>query len=305
MALKCFIEYFLFRSLSVIVYLLPWEVNYILGWGLAQLLYYFLPYWRRVTWQNLRLIYGESLPSFQISRWAKEVYLNFSLAALHFLQHRKITEENLSEFVEFEGLENLNQALQKKRGVILLSAHFGNWELMVRALCLKGYPIYALHRPQNNSLVEKYITQIRISSGVKLISRKGLVREAFRCLKDNRILYTMMDQNVVKGGIFVPFLGKIAATATGTAVFALKTKAPVLPIFSFKKKGKKYRVVIGSEVPLFSTGQWEKDIFENTALFNRVIEEYIKKSPWEWLWLHPRWQTQPQRGKNNNGTKSF
>ncbi|MFH1613021.1 MAG: lysophospholipid acyltransferase family protein [bacterium] len=292
MVIKYFIEYILFKFIFIFANLLSWKATYYLGIILGKCVYFCLPYWKKITHNNLKFIYGSTLTQKEIIKMAKKVYENFCIAAVYFLREKKINKKNLDEFIEFQGLENLDKALSQKKGVIVISGHFGNWEVMVRGLCLKGYPIYALYRPQNNYFVDKCINNIRTSGGIKLIPRNKSIRKVFSCIKNNQIFYTMMDQNVIKNGIFVDFMGHRASTAIGTTMFALKTQACVLPIFSYRLNYKKYKIIIGEEILLEKTGIKEKDIEKTTTQFTKSIEEFIKKSPTEWLWLHPRWKTQ-------------
>ena len=206
----------------------------------------------------------------------------------------KITAENVDRFATFAGVEHFQAALSKGKGILFMASHFGNWELMALAFSLKYHPAYLVVRPLDNPFLDRLISSIRCKGGNCLIGKRGSVRAVLRLLKQREIVALLIDQNVDwYEGVFVPFFKDIACTTKMLAVVALRTGAPVVPVYNIRLADGRYKVVFEPEVSLVMTGDKTKDAEENTALFNRIIEAYVRRQPEQWFWMHQRWKTRP------------
>jgi KDO2-lipid IV(A) lauroyltransferase len=210
------------------------------------------------------------------------------------LQFPRLTSENLGKLVTFEGKENLDNALKRHKGVIILTAHFGNWELLAAGLALSGYEVSFIVRPVRYPRLEALITQNRESMGINCIPRGASIKHALRCLRRNEILGILSDIDTKVDGVFVDFFGRPAFTPRGPVSIAMRTGAALVPAFIIRQKDDKHRVVIEKELELKLSGLPEEDVRENVAKYTKSIESYIRKSPEQWIWIHDRWKTRPE-----------
>jgi KDO2-lipid IV(A) lauroyltransferase len=177
-----------------------------------------------------------------------------------------------------------------------MTAHFGAWELSSFAHALYGYPLKFLVRPIDNERVEKLISDYRTASGNAPIQRRRATRDVLKALRQNEAVGILFDQNTTPNeGVFAEFFGIPAATTPSIALFALRTGAAVIPGFLiWEEKLGKPRLRLDPPVTLIDTGDIERDVVENTKLFNRILEGYVRQYPDQWLWIHRRWKTRPE-----------
>ncbi len=257
----------------------------------ALVYYYFFPRHRLLALYNLQTSFPEKAKA-EIAALAKEVYRNAAIVGAELFDIPSLNKDNIKDWVEVEGLENYHQALEKGRGAILISAHFGNWELSAAALPFLRQPIVPVYRPLDNALLDNIILRIRSATGNVPLSKTRALRQMLRHLKNNMILGLLIDQNVARQeGVFVDYFSRPACTTDSAAPLALRTKAPVLPLFNLRLPNGKYRLILGKELPLVETGDWDGDVLVNTQNYTRVIEEMVRKHPDHWLWVHHRWKT--------------
>ncbi|MFN3739063.1 MAG: lysophospholipid acyltransferase family protein [Thermodesulfovibrionales bacterium] len=193
-------------------------------------------------------------------------------------------KRSILERIVFKGLENFHRAKESGRGVIFLTGHCGNWELMAVAFGMTVEPIGVVARPLNIRTLNEVIEKMRSRYGNHVIYKKGAIREMLRLLRENRAVGILMDQSVLRQeGLLIDFLGRPAWTSRMPAMIAKKTGAKVLPAF-IKRQGDGHLIEIGKEIEL--TG----DEIEDTKRLSSYIERYIIENPSEWLWIHRRWK---------------
>ncbi len=199
----------------------------------------------------------------------------------------------LARIVDFAGREKIAAALAEGRGVVYFTGHMGNWELMADAIAAE-FPLTVIAAPLDPPAINDMIVGLRSRMGVRTLVRgkPGAVRELIRSFKENRILGLLIDQDTDVEGTFVDFLGRPAWTPTAAAQMAIKFDAPVL--FGCIRRGRsgRHRVVVEGPLELVRSGDEERDIRENTALFTRMIERAILEEPEQWVWMHRRWRRQ-------------
>src|SRR5574340_1497502 len=176
----------------------------------------------------------------------------------------------------------------------MLSAHLGNWELSAAAFSILIKPLLVPYRPLDNPLLENLIYDVRSSTGNIIIPKEKSMMKMLRALQKNGIVGILIDQNMARyEGVFVEFFHRPACTTDGLAQLALLTSAPVFPVFLVRINKGKYRFVVGDEIEVLNTGDWNSDVAANTQNFTRAIEKAVRRCPEQWLWLHNRWKTKP------------
>ncbi len=292
---KAHIQYILARLILGFFGKMPRKMASRAGSVVAQIGYHLARPQRSTALHNLRMALPE-LSEVERNQIVRGIFSNLGRLLVEFSQFPKLSPENVSETVEYEGLENYLDGLRRGRGVLFLTAHVGAWELSSFAHCLYGYPMKFLTRPLDNPLVESLITGIRTLSGNHAIDRNGATRAVLRALRNNETVGILVDQNTIRSeGVFADFFGIPAATTPALATFALRTGAAVVPGF-IRWDSARRRHVLSFEPPveLKQTGNPQEDIVANTRLFNEILERFVRKFPNQWLWIHKRWKTRPE-----------
>ena len=257
--------------------------------------YLLWPRLRRVGDRNLRLAFPEK-SSIERDSILRQEYHNLGWLLAEFCQMRKYTPKNTARFIRYEGLEHYLKAREAGRGVLILTGHLGAWELSSFYHSLMGYPMNMVIRRLDNELVDDLVNGIRCLHGNKVVHKDDFARGLISAMRAGETVGILMDTNMTPPqGVFVDFFGTQACTGSGMARVALKTDAAVLPGFLlWEESEQRYVLHFGEELKLVHTGDHEADIVANTALFTNVLEEYIRKYPEQWLWVHRRWKTRPE-----------
>ena len=292
------IEWWATRQLLTLLRLLgavlPLPVLRALGRGLGIGGFYAMRRYRVVALDNLRRAFGSEWSEEQIQATARESFRNLGVTLVEFLLRQpRITPEEVLAEVEFAGKEHYAAAFARGKGILLITAHYGNWEMMGPRLAREGYQVNAISRVADDPGTEQMIESIRTRCGTKQIPRQKAAREGLAALRRNEILAILLDQNTAEGGVFVPFFGHPASTATGPAVFALKTGAALVPTFCLRNPDGTHTMIAREPIYPESTGDRAEDILRLTAELTLSIEEQIRSRPDLWFWLHNRWKLQP------------
>ena len=205
------------------------------------------------------------------------------------------TPENVGKVVVYDGFENFERALARGKGVLFLTAHLGAWELSAFAHSLYGHPLHIVMRPLDNVYLDSLMRRYRTMHGNSTVDKDDFVCGLLSAMKAGETVGILMDTNMTPPqGLFTDFFGTPACTASGLARIALRTDAAVVPGFTIWDPGlRKYRLRFDTALKLIRTGNDDADVRANTALFTKVIEEYVRKYPDQWLWVHRRWKTRP------------
>jgi KDO2-lipid IV(A) lauroyltransferase len=289
------LEYLALQGFLKLFCLLPETWAYRLGDGLGGLFFWIDGRHRRVAMENLKIAFGTEKGDQALRAIAKRSYQHLGRSMAELARVMISAPERVMGWVKLEGLDHFLDAQKKGRGVLYLTAHLGNWELMALAHSLRGYPIHVVARPVDNPLLEDLLSRLRTRWGNRVIKKGGALREVLKLLKAGEAAGFLLDQNVAADqGVFVNFFGKPACTHRTLALLALKTGAVVLPAFTFRESKNSHRVIIEPPVLLEETGDAEQDVVRNTQKFTALIESYVREHPDQWLWVHRRWKTQPQ-----------
>ena len=264
------------------------------GAGIASVAYRALGRLRRVGARNLELAFPEKTAAEQ-EAILRSVYRNLGYLLAEFCKMPDYTAESASRFIRYEGLENYLRAREKGRGVLVLTGHLGAWELSSFYHSLMGMPMGMVIRRLDNPLVDAFVNRIRCQHGNRVIHKDDFARGLIASMRAGETVGILMDTNMTPPqGVFVPFFGVQACTASGMARIAAKTEAAVVPGFLlWEESEQKYVLRFGEELEVVRTGDAEQDAVVNTAHFTAAIEGYIRQYPEQWLWMHRRWKTRP------------
>ncbi len=264
------------------------------GIGLARVVYLLHVRLRQVGMRNLALAFPEET-EIQRARILRGEFASLGRQLAEVCHFPKYTRENVEQVVVYDGLENYERAHARGRGVLFLTAHFGGWELSAFTHSLHGHWMHVVSRAMDNVYLDRLIRQYRTMHGNQTVDKDDFVRGLLAAMKAGEVVGILMDTNMTPPqGIFVDFFGIPACTASGLARIALRTDAAVVPTFTiWDAELGKYRLRFDPAVELVRTGDLEADIKANTQRFTSIIEEYVRKYPEQWLWVHRRWKTRP------------
>lgn len=280
----------IFRLLGILPRALAREVGSAIGRGALLL----TPRLRRVGRRNLALAFPEK-PIDERERLLRLLSRNLGWLLAEFCQMPSYTPESTQAFLRYDGLEHYLAARAAGRGVLILTAHLGAWELSSFYHSLMGYPMSIVIRRLDNPLIDRFVNHVRCLHGNQVLHKDDFARGLLACMRRGETVGILMDTNMTPPqGVFVDFFGMAACTASGLARVAMKTGAAVLPGFLlWEEATRQYVLRFGAQIPLVSTGDTEADVIANTAAFTKEIEAYIRQYPDQWLWVHRRWKTRP------------
>ena len=279
------LEYLLYKfgeKLSVIV---PWSVAYKMAALLARLQFLISKKDREAVINNLRVILpNESQP--EIRRKAEKVFVNFSLYLVEFLRFSMIDRSYIDKHISVIGRENLENSLKSGKGVILLTAHLGNWELAGMALSLLGYQLMVIALDHKNKRINKFFKQRRQSKGIEVVSLGVSVKQCFKALRDNKVVAILGDRDFSNTGYSMDFLGRKKKIPRGPVALALRTGAPIIPLFITRDKTD--HILMECLAPLEISGETEE--LEIMKQYVKLIERKIYDDPTQWLMFREFWK---------------
>ncbi len=249
---------------------------------------------RQIALRNLTRAFGHERSEEEIGRLAEKTFEKIARIPFEVGGSLTLTPKRFNRHFRVRGLSHVENAYAQGRGVLLLSGHVGCWELMPIVFGMTaGYPSAVIYRPLDFDPLNRFFLDLRARYGAEMIPKAHSMRRVLRLLKEKALVGVLLDQNVDwYDGVFVDFFGHRACTNKGLALLAIKTRAPVIPVFLVREEGK-YLAIFEPEIPLISTGDRTKDIEENTLAYNRALESIIERYPDQWFWVHQRWKTRP------------
>jgi len=293
--IRSLVEVGLVKCLFFILALLPRRLRLGAGRALGLALYAFVPRLRRMAAANLDRAFADSLTREEKSRISRASFVHLGRLLCDTPAFSRVRPDRLEEFAVFEGLEHLRAAYAKRRGVFVFSAHYGNWEMVALIQGYLGLPLAMVTRPLDNPHLERSLFAYRTLSGNQVIHKKGAAKEMLRAVRRGWGVAIVIDQNVRgEEGLFVDFFGTPASTTPALATLALKTDAPIIPVFGIPLPDGRYRIRYLPEVPHPHSGDTRQDIAALTQHCTRIIEEQIRAQPEYWVWMHRRWRTRPR-----------
>ncbi|HRY29543.1 MAG TPA: lysophospholipid acyltransferase family protein [Elusimicrobiota bacterium] len=282
-----FLEYLLVRIIHGTLSALPRPAGSVLGRVLGRLIGGLFPSRTRLAVSNMTQAFPDASPV-QIRRWAAEGWESLGQAAWEFARFGA-SEKKYLEFVKLEGVEHIRTSYRKGKGAILFTAHYTNWELTSGMVALSGCPVGVIARRMKNPYVNDFLTRLRSRLQVRVFMHKQAVQESIRWLKKGNLLGVLFDQRITDGGVSVPFFGRPAHTTTLPALLALRLGCPLHPVHCWREDDR-LRIHIGPPVDVSGLRPVEEDIRRLTERLNGVVEEWVRRRPPMWLWIHNRWK---------------
>ncbi len=296
-------EYVGARGAAAVLRALPTPAAAALARGLGWLAYYAIGRRRRDGLRNLDLAYGDARSPAEKRRLVRRVFQHLAQVAVEIVKLDQVLRpDNLDAFIEMEDWGLIEKAAALGRGVIFVTGHVGNWELLGQAIAMKGYEVTSIARPLDNPLLENLVKERRERYGQKIVSKNEALRPMLKVLKEGRTLSFLIDQNARHGHVFVDFFGRPAATTRAAAALALRNQTPIL-MGAAVRVGPTFHYKILADGPIVpeSTGDKEEDVRRLTQEMTSWLERVIREYPEQWLWLHRRWKTRPPEEAESAG----
>jgi len=285
----------LVRSLGWLLCRLPPSVCVFLGAGAGQLAYWVQPKRARIGYLNLKAAFGDRLSPAQTRRIVRQVFRELGSGLVEMLRLPSINAAYVDRYIEILGREHFEQALATGRPLVLLSGHFGNWELCPIVTALRGYPITALARAQERlPKLYQLLVSLRESKGCRIVHKGGALKQLLQAL-DRRELVGIVADQASRKGLFIEFFGRQALFTTGPFELARTSGAMLVPGFIHRVRGPFHRLVVEPPIDLPRSGRTEEVIRTGIEQFAKTLARHIEQDPGQWLWLHRRWKHAPDR----------
>lgn len=290
--------YLLFRMFAAFVGILPRGFALACGRATGRLVYFLDAKHRQIALSNLSRAFGNSLSFEQRAKIARRSFANFVQALFDAFKTAGWSRRRLMTIFEVEGGEYLDRAAAAGRGVLLFTAHYGSWEMVIPPIADR-MPFHILARSMDNPLIDRHVLKARTRRGAAIINKLGAGRPILRALARKEAVGILIDLNVLRReAVFVDFFGTPAATTPALAYFHIRTGAPILPMFCVAAPGNRYRMSFGPPVDVPLSGIEEDDVLKITSVCTKMIEETIRRNPAPWFWVHKRWQSRPLNEKS-------
>ena len=289
------LEYALVWPVVKILGALPRPLARALGLLLAGAVYHLHRRLRKVGLRNLEIAYPD-MAAAERRRIVRGVFVSLGRQLAEFCRFPRYTRDNVAQVALYEGFENFDAAQRRGKGVLFLTAHLGGWEVGSFVHSIHGHTMRIVVRALDNPYLDRLVERYRTLHGNSTFEKQDFARGLISAMRAGETVGLLMDQNMTPpAGVFVDFFGVPACTASGIARVALRTDASVVPAFTiWDDVRRKYRITFAPRLTLPKTGDDERDVVNATQLFTSVIEEYVRKSPDQWLWVHRRWKTRPE-----------
>jgi KDO2-lipid IV(A) lauroyltransferase len=288
--MKNIFEYILFLSFSKFFQLLGLNLSRKFSFLIAALFYYIIPIRKKTVLENLH----NAFPDYdekKLKSIAFGSYKSFAIALAEILYIPAMSREDIEKQVDCNNLELIREKYEENNGVILLSAHFGNWEFMATSLAAQlNIPISVVIKPQRNSYVTNWMNKARTKWNNEIVPLGISIRQTYQTLKDKKVVAMVADQRGPEESIKINFFGSDLTVLTGPAVLALKTGAPVLYGISVRQDDYSYKSVMTEISKENLPESNEEKIKELSQRHMSYLEGFIRKYPEQWLWMHKRWK---------------
>ncbi|KPL15913.1 MAG: hypothetical protein AMS26_06400 [Bacteroides sp. SM23_62] len=244
--------------------------------------------------KNLSFALGKEFDQKRIKKISLEVFENIGKNAADVFRLKRYNWEKMKRMVKSKGLEYFDHAYKKGNGLIGLTGHIGNFELLAAYLSLKGYKISVVGREVYDPKLDKLLVESRERMGLEYISSTDDVRRIISSLHQGKAVGILADQDSRRvKGVFVDFFGRKAKTPIGPALIHLKYGSPLIPIAILRSGKYNYRIIVKKPIAFEPTGEREKDLVKITQLYTRELEVIIRENPSQWVWMHKRWKSRP------------
>lgn len=291
--MKDMIYLLLFNGLKFMIWIVPNQVMYFFMKGLSSLIYSIDKKHRKIARVNLDFAYGDTLSNEKKEKIVKACYLNLVLLLVDFVKNQGISKEALFKKVTFKNTSILIDALNSGSKVILMTAHYGNWEILPLSIAAKFGPLTGVGRKLDSAVMDHVLSHNRQQFDIEMLDKKGAMRDMITVLKNNRMLGLLVDQNTSENeGILVDFFGKPVRHTASASILARRFDALIIPAFITTEDHQHYQITFYEPIITEKTKDKEKDILDSVQKQAKITEDIIRKKPEEWFWLHRRWKNQ-------------
>lgn len=281
---------YLLLAIAWVIHRLPYVVHQMMAWAVAVLWFDILRIRRRDAIQNVLRVFPNKSKS-EATKMARISLYHMGLTLVEFFSLPFLDGHDFRQMYEVQGEEYLREALKLGRGVFALSVHTGNGDMGSAALASWGYPIHIISKIFKNPWLNKLWFSSREAKGVRFIPPRKSSYDVLKALKNNQVVVFVLDQYTgPPNGILTRFFGIQTGTAAGLALFALRSEAPVLPVYAQRLGRRRHRIVIKPAIPLQEQADKENTILQMTETYNRQVEAAILECPEQWMWVHRRWK---------------
>lgn len=294
--MKYIIDYIIYLTVkicSLFFCFLPDKLAIWIGICLGNAVYILYPNRLNVAYSNLLMAFKGSKSPRYLKSICRKAYINLVLIIIEILRIPNINEKYKQKYINIKGIENVKKSLDEGKGVIFLTAHFGNWELSAIFAAMEKLPIKVLAREQKPVRVNNMLNSYRRSQGAEVIGKGFQIRQVIKTLRKNQCIGILADQDAGKTGNFVDFFGKPASTPAGPFIFSYNAKAAIFPAFMIRKEGLRHSIEMKNPLIIDRTKGKKKFILDGITQYSKILQKYIRKYPEQWLWFHKRWKSTP------------
>ncbi len=293
--LQHLIEYALLRALAALASMLPATAVVAIGRAHGLAIWALDARHRRVAEENLRLAFGSELDGRQRRSLVRRTFARFGEVFWELVLFPRIARSPVEAWAEVHGLNHLQGALAEGRGALVTSGHFGNWELVALIQGKLGHPMAMVTRPLDNPWLERWLERLRGLTGNRVIHKRQALRQVLPALARGEAVALMIDQNARgERGIFVDYFGHPASTSAALGLLSLKRNCPIVPVFSVPLGAGRYRIHYEAPLrPRPDAADLDQEVERLTRAATSRLEEWTRRHPPLWLWLHQRWRTRP------------
>jgi len=284
------LEFAFARSVQACLRLLPMTAVRACGGALGGMVSIVDRFHRRIALENLARAFP-SRSEGENAEVCRGMFKHFGSLLLELIRFSALSREEMLALVDVEGQDYVDQAYRQGKGVLYFTGHFGYWEIQAVAFALHAEPISVVARPLDNPRLHAMLERIRTCTGNTVIYRQGGLRRVLRDLQSNRGVAMLIDQHLHSDAVSVEFFNRPAATTSALAALALRTGAPVIPVFAFPLPGGRYRLIYDRPVPA-PDASGPDAVRQFTQRCTDVLEMYVRRDPQLWLWMHRRWRNQ-------------
>lgn len=285
------------KTLQQTLRILPEDLQRNAGIFFGRLGFLFLKGRRRVAIANIKRVFRDYDDARAIAT-AKNCFEKLGTNFIELILMPYLPKEEYGTRFTIENRHYFDEALKASKGIIALTFHYGNWEIMGVASHTLKRDVIALARPlKKHAMLNRFLNSLRESTGLTIILNANTSREVMKNLKENKIIAILGDQREKRSrGVFVEFFGEKVPTTRGVATIGMKTGTPVLPVYPQRKGFMRYTIVCGAPLDLRRKGDINELVYENTRKMNAFLESIILKNPDEWFWVHRRWGRKEKHG---------
>ncbi|MCX5699085.1 MAG: lysophospholipid acyltransferase family protein [Candidatus Omnitrophica bacterium] len=282
------VNYYIYRFGQFLALTLPLRLVYFLAAFLAQGYYFFAFGDRRSVKANLRVIFPK-ITNRQLRKISRMVFRNFAKYLVDFFRFEKLNRQYIDKNIKLENLRYFDEALAKGKGVVVLTAHLGNWELGGVVIAQLGYPFWVVALPHKNKKVNEFFDAQRNSKGVKVIAMGKAVRSCITAIRNNQMVALVGDRDFTEKGVIVDFFGRPTHFPQGPAALSLMTGASIVPGFMLRNPDDSFTLRIEKPLEFTPTGDKAKDLADLIKVYKVIIEDYIRKYPEQWYVFRRFW----------------